>query len=53
MIFSTLMTGEHERLVATYEPYLERQVEGLVEDRASAPVKETESEPEPPTAPVA
>lgn len=32
MISSSLMTGEYERLVDDYEPYLERQVEALVAD---------------------
>jgi methylglyoxal synthase len=32
MISSTLMTGEYNRLVTNYEPYLERQIEALVGD---------------------
>lgn len=33
MISSTLMTGEYERLVIDYQPYRERQVEALVEEK--------------------
>jgi methylglyoxal synthase len=33
MISSTLMTGEYERLVVDYQPYRERQVEALVEEK--------------------
>ncbi len=36
MISSTLMTGEYNRLVTNYEPYLERQVEALVADELEA-----------------
>src|SRR5512139_1138432 len=41
MISSTLMTGEYERLVIDYQPYRERQVEALVEEK----MEELESEP--------
>jgi len=33
MISSTLMTGEYQRIVVDYEPYMERQVEALVADK--------------------
>jgi methylglyoxal synthase len=33
MISSSLMTGEYERLVIDYEPYVERQVKALVADK--------------------
>lgn len=46
MIASTLMTGEYDRLITDYKPYLRRQVEVLVGDEAGVPVEETESEPE-------
>ena len=36
MISSTLMTGEYDRLVTNYEPYLERQIEALVGDELDA-----------------
>ncbi len=37
MISSTLMTGEYERLVADYEPYRQREVEGLIAEAATEP----------------
>ena len=48
MISSTLMTGEYNRLVTNYEPYLERQIEALVRDQLEA----LENEPDPDSAPV-
>jgi len=33
LISSTLMTGEYNRIVVDYQPYRERQVEALVEDK--------------------
>jgi hypothetical protein len=45
------MTGEYERLVADYEPYLERQVEALVADKIdelegdSTPASTTDNDP--------
>src|SRR5512147_1782176 len=36
LISSTLMTGEYERLVTNYQPYLKRQVEALVGDQLRA-----------------
>jgi hypothetical protein len=49
MISSTLMTGEYDRPVADYEPYLRRLVEALVGENLEA----LESEPELAAAPVA
>jgi methylglyoxal synthase len=51
MISSTLMTGEYERLVADYEPYLERQVGALVANKMdelegdSTPASTTDNDP--------
>lgn len=41
MIASTLMTGEYDRLINDYRPYLRRQVEALVRDEPGMPVEET------------
>jgi len=42
MISSTLLTGEYERLVTNYAPYLKRQVAALVGDQLTAMGSEPE-----------
>jgi methylglyoxal synthase len=47
MISSTLMTGEYERLVTDYQPYVERQVAASIGNKLEEIGVESEMSPEP------